>query len=118
MQEKRLGAVEARFADLIWDHAPINSTALVHLCEKELDWKKSTTYTVLKKLCARGIFQMVGGTVTRCVAGGIRGAQKGALWRRPLPARCRVPGRVCFRKPLSGGRGEGSEVIDAYREGR
>ena len=44
MEDKKLGAVEARFADLIWDNAPINSTALVRLCAKELDWKKSTTY--------------------------------------------------------------------------
>ena len=42
MEDKKLGAVEARFADLIWDHEPINSTALVRLCAKELDWKKST----------------------------------------------------------------------------
>ena len=37
MEDKKLGAVEARFADLIWDNAPINSTALVRLCAKELD---------------------------------------------------------------------------------
>ena len=67
MEEKKLGAVEARFADLIWDNAPIRSTALVRLCEKELEWKKSTTYTVLKKLCERGIFQNVNGTVSPLV---------------------------------------------------
>ena len=68
MEDKKLGAVEARLADLIWDNAPINSTALVRLCAKELDWKKSTTYTVLKKLCERGIFQNVDGTVTALVS--------------------------------------------------
>ena len=68
MEDKKLGAVEARFADLIWDNAPINSTALVRLCAKELDWKKSTTYTVLKKLCERGIFQNIDGTVTALVS--------------------------------------------------
>ena len=64
MEDKKLGAVEARFADLIWDNAPINSTALVRLCAKELDWKKSTTYTVLKKLCERGIMRNQDGTVS------------------------------------------------------
>lgn len=64
MEELRLGAVESRFADLIWEHEPLASGELVKLCAKELDWKKSTTYTVLKKLCERGIFQNDGGTVS------------------------------------------------------
>lgn len=64
MEDKRLGAVEARFADLIWQSEPITSGDLVKLCEKELSWKKSTTYTILRRLCERGIFQNLGGTVT------------------------------------------------------
>lgn len=64
MDDTRLGVVEARFADIIWENAPLSSGALVKLCEEKLEWKKSTTYTVLKKLCARGIFQNEGGTVT------------------------------------------------------
>lgn len=64
MDESRLGAVESRFADLIWEHAPLSSGELVKLCQEELEWKKSTTYTVLKKLCDRGIFQNAGGVVS------------------------------------------------------
>lgn len=64
MEELRLGAVEARFADIIWNHEPVTSRELVSLCEKELDWKKSTTYTVLKRLCDRGLFRNDNGTVT------------------------------------------------------
>lgn len=64
MQEMRLGAVESRFADLIWNSEPVSSGELVKLCEKELQWKKSTTYTVLRKLCDRGIFQNTEGIVT------------------------------------------------------
>ena len=64
MDDYKLGAVERRFADLIWDNEPISSGELVKLCETELSWKKSTTYTVLKKLCARGIFRNEQGTVT------------------------------------------------------
>lgn len=63
MDGKRLGAVEKRFADLVWDHAPIASPELVKLCAAELGWKKSTTYTVLKKLCGRGLFENDGGIV-------------------------------------------------------
>ena len=62
MDGKRLGAVELRFAELVWDNAPIASPALVKLCAAELGWKKSTTYTVLKKLCGRGLFENDGGT--------------------------------------------------------
>ena len=68
MDDKKLGAVEARFADLIWQHAPIRSGELVKLCERELTWKKPTTYTVLRRLCERGIFQNEGGTVTSCIS--------------------------------------------------
>ena len=60
----QLGMVEARFADIIWEHAPLTTKELVSLCEKELSWKRTTTYTVLKKLCDRGIFANNGGTVT------------------------------------------------------
>ena len=67
MEEMRLGLVEARFADLIWQNAPISSGALVRLCEQELGWKKSTTYTVLKKLCDRGIFKNENSVVTHCM---------------------------------------------------
>lgn len=62
--EMKLGIVEAQFAELIWEREPIASGELVKLCEKELNWKKSTTYTVLKKLCERGIFQNNDGVVT------------------------------------------------------
>jgi len=64
MEDMKLGVVESRFADIIWQHEPLSSGELVKLCEKELEWKKSTTYTVLKKLCDKGIFQNNGGTVT------------------------------------------------------
>lgn len=64
MEEYKLGAVEARFADIIWQHEPLTSGELVKLCQQELDWKKSTTYTVLKKHCDRGLFQNQDGVVT------------------------------------------------------
>lgn len=68
MDETRLGAVESRFADIIWNNEPLSSGELVKKCEKELSWKKSTTYTVLKKLCERGIFKNENGTVTSLIS--------------------------------------------------
>lgn len=64
MDDLRLGIVESRFADIIWNHEPLSSRELVALCEKELDWKKSTTYTVLKRLCDKGLFRNEGGMVS------------------------------------------------------
>ena len=52
-----MGNMERRFADIVWEKAPIRSPDLVDVCAKELNWAKSTTYTVLRKLCDRGIFR-------------------------------------------------------------
>ncbi len=60
----KLGKMETRFAELIWAHAPVPSGELVALCQEELEWKKSTTYTMLRRLCQRGIFENREGTVT------------------------------------------------------
>ncbi|MBR0507274.1 MAG: BlaI/MecI/CopY family transcriptional regulator [Clostridia bacterium] len=59
-----LGEVQARFADIVWAHAPIPSGELVKICEKMLNWKKPTTYTVLRKLCEKGLFENTDGLVT------------------------------------------------------
>ena len=64
MEEIRLGVVEARFADIIWQNAPLTTRELVKLCEAELEWKRTTTYTVLKKLCERGIFKTENGVIS------------------------------------------------------
>ena len=68
MDDKKLGLVESRFADLIWSHEPLPSRELVKLCEIELNWKKPTTYTVLRRLCERGIFRNEGGMVTSVIS--------------------------------------------------
>ena len=57
MKEYKLSQSETRFAEIIWQNEPIGSGEMVKLCEKEMEWKKSTTYTVLKNLCEKGIFQ-------------------------------------------------------------
>lgn len=67
-EEMKMGVVEAQFADIIWQNEPLSSGELVKLCEEKLKWKKSTTYTVLKKLCDRGIFKNEDGAVTSVVS--------------------------------------------------
>jgi len=68
MSEMQLGAIEARFADIIWGNEPVSSAEIVKMAEKELGWKKSTTYTVLKRLCEKGIFKNEGGKVSSIIS--------------------------------------------------
>ena len=68
MKEYQMGAVESRFADIIWENEPISSAELAVRSQEQLTWKKSTTYTVLKRLCDKGIFQNEKGTVTSLIS--------------------------------------------------
>ena len=63
MEEYSLGVIESRFADIVWANAPISTGNLIKLCEQELGWKRTTTYTVLKKFTERGIFDNQDSTV-------------------------------------------------------
>lgn len=63
MEEYTLGVIESKFADIIWEHAPLSTSELIRLCEQKLGWKRTTTYTVLKKFSKRGIFYNQNGTV-------------------------------------------------------
>lgn len=64
MPEMKLGEIEAQFADMIWTNQPLSSGALAALAAQTLGWKRTTTYTVLKRLCDKGLFQNVDGTVS------------------------------------------------------
>lgn len=68
MNDYQMGAIESRFADIIWENEPISSTELSKISEELLKWKKSTTYTVLKRLCDKGIFENNKGTVTSLIS--------------------------------------------------
>lgn len=68
MAEYKLAEVESRFADLIWANEPLTSRRLAELAEQALSWKKSTTYTILKRLCDRELFQNQSGQVTSLVS--------------------------------------------------
>ena len=61
---EKLFDAEFRLMEVLWDHEPVNSTKLVHLCEERLNWNKSTTYTVLRKLCQKGAAKNEKATVT------------------------------------------------------
>ena len=68
MADYKLGEIETIFADIIWDNEPLSSRRLAELALERLDWKRTTTYTILKRLCDRELFQNEGGTVTSLVS--------------------------------------------------
>ena len=68
MTEYKLGVVESRFADIVWANVPMTTAELVKRCEEELQWKRTTTYTVLKKLGEKGLFRLQDGMVTALIS--------------------------------------------------
>ena len=64
MEEYVLGTMETRFAEMIWEAAPITTGELIKRCDAAFGWKRTTTYTMLKRLCVRGLFQLQDGLVT------------------------------------------------------
>ena len=120
MADMELGEVQARFAELVWDNAPIASGELVKLCQQELNWKKPTTYTVLRKLCEKGIFRNENGTVTAVMSREDFYSAKSEQFVEEtfdgsLPA---FVAAFMSRKTLSPGEAEEIQrMIDAYRRG-
>ncbi len=77
MEQYKLGEMEQKFADIIWANEPVSSRTLTELCETEFSWKRTTTYTMLKRLCDRGIFANNSGTVTALMSKTEFGAAQG-----------------------------------------
>ncbi len=68
MNDINFGTIESKFADIIWEMEPVASPELVKIAERELNWKKSTTYTVLKRLCEKGVFKNENAVVSSIVS--------------------------------------------------
>jgi len=68
MSEMTLGAVESKFADIIWENEPLGSRELFKLAQEKLGWKRQTSYTILKRLCDKGIFQNENKVITSLVS--------------------------------------------------
>lgn len=77
MEKYKLGDMEQKFADLIWENEPLSSRTLTELCEKAFSWKRTTTYTMLKRLCQRNIFENDNGTVKSLMSKSEFGAAQG-----------------------------------------
>ena len=68
MSDYQMGNIESQFADFIWNNEPLSSAQLVKMAEERFAWKKSTTYTVLHRLCEKGIFRNDHGKVTSLIS--------------------------------------------------
>lgn len=68
MGDMKLGVIETRFAEIVWENEPLTTNQLIKLCAEELKWKRTTTYTVLKKLCDKGIFQTENSLITALIS--------------------------------------------------
>ena len=68
MGEMQMGVIETRFAQIIWEREPITTSELVSAAAEELGWKRTTAYTVLKRLCDKGIFRNDGGVITSLIS--------------------------------------------------
>lgn len=119
MSEIKLGEMEAKFAEIIWENENIPSGELVKLCEKELQWKKSTTYTMLRRLCEKGIFKNENGRVTAVLTKADLALRKGEelineSYGGSLP---RFIAAFAERKALGDGElDEIQKMIDEYRK--
>ena len=119
MKDFELGAIQERFADIVWAHEPIASGDLAKICEKELNWKRPTTYTVLRKLCEKGLLQNENGTVTSLVSREEFYAAKSeqvvkASYRGSLPDF--VAAFVSHQKLTAQEANEIQRMIDAFKE--
>ena len=68
MREMKLGPIETRFAEIVWANEPLTTNRLTKLCAEQLEWKRTTTYTVLKKLSEKGLFQTENSSVTSLIS--------------------------------------------------
>ena len=83
--DTELGEVQKIFANIIWESEPVSSGELVRICEEKLSWKKSTTYTVLRKLCEKGLFQNQDGIVTSLISKEDFCCEEREVCRRDVP---------------------------------
>ncbi|MCR4671222.1 MAG: BlaI/MecI/CopY family transcriptional regulator [Saccharofermentans sp.] len=120
MIDFELGAIQERFADIVWANEPVGSGNLVKICEKEFGWKKPTTYTVLRKLCEKGLLKNDNGVVTSLISKEDFYSQRSQQivdesFSGSLPAF--VAAFVSNKKLTAKEADEIQKMIDAFREG-
>lgn len=111
METPKIFDSELRFCEILWEHQPVRSSELAHLCAEKLGWKKSTTYTVIKRLTERGVVQTEDAVVTALVSRNqVQRAESRAFVERNFSGS--LPG---FLNAFVGGRGLSAEEADELR---
>ena len=111
METPKIFDSELRFCEILWEHQPVRSSELAHLCAEKLGWKKSTTYTVIKRLTERGVVQTEDAVVTALVSRDqVQRAESRAFVERIFSGS--LPG---FLNAFVGGRGLSAEEADELR---
>ena len=111
METPKIFDSELRFCEILWEHQPVCSSELAHLCAEKLGWKKSTTYTVIKRLTERGVVQTEDAVVTALVSRDqVQRAESRAFVERNFSGS--LPG---FLNAFVGGRGLSAEEADELR---
>ena len=111
METPKIFDSELRFCEILWEHQPVRSSELAHLCAEKLGWKKSTTYTVIKRLTERGVVQTEDAVVTALVSRDqVQRAESRAFVERNFSGS--LPG---FLNAFVGGRGLSAEEADEQR---
>ena len=111
METPKIFESELRFCEILWEHQPVRSSELAHLCAEKLGWKKSTTYTVIKRLTERGVVQTEDAVVTALVSRDqVQRAESRAFVERNFSGS--LPG---FLNAFVGGRGLSAEEADELR---
>ena len=111
METPKIFDSELRFCEILWEHQPVRSSELAHLCAEKLGWKKSTTYTVIKRLTERGVVQTEDDVVTALVSRDqVQRAESRAFVERNFSGS--LPG---FLNAFVGGRGLSAEEADELR---
>ena len=119
MAAMELGNAQERFADIVWAHEPIASGDVVEICRKELNWKKPTTYTVLRMLCEKGLLRNESSIVTSLISKEEYYSQKSARivddsYQSSLPAFIAAFTKKRTMKPEEVD--EIQKMIDAFRK--
>ena len=111
METPKIFESELRFCEILWEHQPVRSSELAHLCAEKLGWKKSTTYPVIKRLTERGVVQTEDAVVTALVSRDqVQRAESRAFVERNFSGS--LPG---FLNAFVGGRGLSAEEADELR---
>ena len=80
----QLGVIEARYADMIWEHEPVTSSELVKMTAVEFNWKRTTAHNVLRRLIDKGLFQNENGLVTAVISREDFYARQSRQYKSPL----------------------------------